>query len=460
MIKLTMVTTTMWFTMASAASLYAQHAPKATLGTLWSEVANAYPGIKAKNATIGSAEFNLEAVKSKALPQLKAQAQNTYGSYEGIAGAFFHQEGQFNVTGGKDVLERGGAANSFASTTLQWEVFSFGHLRNKTQAATAQLSSVISQKEAYVLHLKKELAQRYISLLYSGAKQHWMANNQARLDTINKIASALSLAGIRPEADSLLAASTYLQAMGDHDKWSGFRQAAEIKLLEISGKQSIDYAASEQRFIHVETPYIGNVNSVNVHHPELEALNFQSRYFAYRGQAEKSISLPSLKLLGGYAYRGSGIGANGTISHSWQSGFQNTITNYLAGIGITWNITNLKTGHLKSAAFLKKAEEAQYLKDQHKEALEAELSSTQSKITWQFAQLHKTKLSVIKAKKAYQMYLARYKSGLITLTELLQIRSLLEKAEDSHIEASNAYWQLLANEATITADFDFLFNNL
>ncbi|MNU02709.1 hypothetical protein D3C72_2464980 [compost metagenome] len=58
------------------------------------------------------------------------------------------------------------------------------------------------------------------------------------------------------------------------------------------------------------------------------------------------------------------------------------------------------------------------------------------------------------------MYMARYKSGLITLTELLQIRMLLEQAENNHIEASRSYWLQLANEAELTNNFDFLFNNL
>ncbi|WP_332911885.1 TolC family protein [Algoriphagus boritolerans] len=72
----------------------------------------------------------------------------------------------------------------------------------------------------------------------------------------------------------------------------------------------------------------------------------------------------------------------------------------------------------------------------------------------------KTRLGVNQSRDAYNMYLARYKSGLITLSELLQVRTLLEQAENNHIEASREYWMLLAYEAELTADFDFLFNNL
>lgn len=92
--------------------------------------------------------------------------------------------------------------------------------------------------------------------------------------------------------------------------------------------------------------------------------------------------------------------------------------------------------------------------------MQAELSASQSKIIQEFQQLTKTDEAVKQSQEAYNMYLARYKSGLITLSELLQIQILVEQAENKHIEASREYWLLLASEAELTADFDFLFNNL
>jgi outer membrane protein TolC len=132
----------------------------------------------------------------------------------------------------------------------------------------------------------------------------------------------------------------------------------------------------------------------------------------------------------------------------------------LAGIGITWNITSLHTNHMKGEQLFKEAESTQLLQTQYEQAMQADLSASQTKIIQQYAQLQKTRLAVQQSQDAYEMYLARYKSGLIALSELLQIRTLLEQAENAHIEASRDYWILLAYEAELTADFDFLFNNL
>ena len=92
--------------------------------------------------------------------------------------------------------------------------------------------------------------------------------------------------------------------------------------------------------------------------------------------------------------------------------------------------------------------------------MQSDLDASKAKIIQQNQQLIKTRLAVKQSQDAYAMYLARYKSGLITLSELLQLRLLLEHAENSHIEASRDYWIQLANEAELTADFDFLFTNL
>src|SRR5690606_3078284 len=106
MIKHIMVATALWFATAAVFPLYAQQHNKPTLGSLWPKVKENYPGVGSKTSAIDAAEYNEQAVKSGMLPQVKAQAQNTYGTYQGSAGAFFPQAGFFNVNGATDPLDR------------------------------------------------------------------------------------------------------------------------------------------------------------------------------------------------------------------------------------------------------------------------------------------------------------------------------------------------------------------
>jgi outer membrane protein TolC len=461
MIKHILATAILWVAVVTTFPLYAQQQQENTLGSLWLKVEENYVGIRAKTASVDAVKLNERAVKSNMLPQVKAQAQNTYGTYEGSAGAFFPQAGFFNVSGSAMPMDGSStAANTFGSATIEWEFFSFGKLRKQNEAARALYNKSVSEKEAYLLNLKKILSERYIVLLYNDAKLNWTEKNAERLNDIRKITSGLSASGLRPAADSLLASSSYVQAMGEYDKWNGFKNASLIKLLELYGEETVAYTTSVERFRNPSAMNLNGESTINSSHPILNALDKQSEYYTLSGQAQKRASLPSISILGGYAHRGTGISPNGTVSGAWKDGFSNTSNNFLAGIGITWNITSLHTNHMKGEQLFKEAESTQLLQTQYEQAMQADLSASQTKIIQQYAQLQKTRLAVQQSQDAYEMYLARYKSGLIALSELLQIRTLLEQAENAHIEASRDYWILLAYEAELTADFDFLFNNL
>jgi len=460
MIKQMMATIPLWLAMAGMHALYAQQ-KEATLGSLWPKVVENYPGVEAKTTAIDAARLHERIIKSNGLPQIKAQAQNTYGTYEGSAGAFFPQAGFFNVSGSSVALNGSSTtANSFGSATAEWELFSFGKLRKENEAASAWSNKMVSERDAYLLDLKKTLSERYITLLYNDAKLNWTAKNAERLDSIRDITAGLSAAGLRPAADSLLAASSYLQARGEYDKWKGLKSASFIKLLELYGGDTVDYAASANRFSNPIESGMYEQNTISPLHPILHALDKQTEYYIRSGEAQKRAVWPSMRLLGGYAYRGTGINPNGSVSGAWKDGFHHGSRNFLIGLGLTWNMTGLHTNRLKGEVFLKEAANTQLLHKQYEQAMQADLSASQTKISQQYRQLTKTKLAVKQSQAAYQMYLARYKSGLMALSELLQIRTLLEQAEDTHMEASLAYWMLLAYEAELTADFDFLFTNL
>jgi outer membrane protein TolC len=169
MIKHIMAATLLWLAVVAAFPLYAQQQKEQTLGSLWPKVEENYPGISAKKSDIDAAKFNQRAVKGNMLPQINAQAQNTYGTYEGSAGGFFPQPGFFNVNGPVPLDGSSTAANTFGSAIVNWEMFSFGKLRKQNEAAGALYNKSVSDKDAYLLNLKKTLSERYIILLYNNA---------------------------------------------------------------------------------------------------------------------------------------------------------------------------------------------------------------------------------------------------------------------------------------------------
>ncbi|MEN5232103.1 TolC family protein [Sphingobacterium faecium] len=462
MMKHMVATTYVWFAIASLSPIYGQQQIDNTLGNLWQQVEENYPGIGVKKSIAHAAQLKAKAIKTNSLPQLKTQLQSTFGTYEGNAGAFFPQPGFFNVSGNSVALEDSRlAANNFASATIELELFTFGRIKNENEAAQMLFQKKVSEQKSYILNLKKVLSERYITLLYHNAKLDLSEKNTERLNDIRKISSSLALSGLKPAADSLLASSSYMQARGEYDHWMGNKHSSYIKLQELYGREDLNYSSSIHRFSNPKEKYHLHADQgISNTHPALITLDKQAQYYTHSGEAQKKASMPSLKLLGGYAYRGTGVNTSGKTSNAWKDGFKNSTNNLLVGIGLTWNITSLYTNRFRGEGLFKEAESTKLLQIQYQQAMLADLSASQTKSIWQYKQIQKSQIAVKQAQDAYLMYLARYKSGLITLSELLQIRNLLEQAENNHIEASLSYWILLAHESELTADFDYLFNNL
>lgn len=445
--------------LASCQSTFAQQR-EGQLNTLWGEVQRSYPGLEAKRAIVESAKMEEKTIFGERLPQLLTQAQNTYATYEGISGAFFPQPGLFNISGANGLAGPPWTFNTYASSTLEWELFAFGKHNYKSKAAQSKTHNAESEQYAYQLHLQKDLSQRYLNLLYNETKLETNQDNVDRLNTIRKITSGLAKAGLKSAADSLLASSSYNQAMGDNENLKGKKQAALIQLLELTNGKETNYLSSLPRFLDPLAVPFNKPTEINPAHPLLTALNEQRKSLHYRGKSEASAALPSINLIGGYAYRGAGIGNDGTVSDTWSDGFSNSVTNGLVGVGITWNISDLYTQKQRSGSLKKQAESEGHRHKQYQQQMQAELTAIQNQLSRQYVEVLKTNEAKQQANDAYQMYLSRYKSGLMDLSNLLQIQILLEQAEKKHINAAFGFWMLMASEAELIADFSHVFNNL
>ena len=430
------------------------------LNILWDEVQRSYPGLEAREAVVESAKMEEKSVFGERLPQLRAQAQNSYATNEGISGAFFPQPGLFNVSGANGLTGPSWTFNSYASSTLEWELFSFGKNNYKSKAAQSKTQRTESELDAYHLHLQKDLSQRYLQLLYNESKLETNQDNVDRLNTIRRITSGLAKAGLKSAADSLLASSSYNQALGDNEHLKGKKHAALIQLLELTNGKEANYLGSITQFLHPLDDSSNKITEIDPDHPLLRTLDEQRKALDYRGKSESKAALPSINLIGGYAYRGVGIDTDRIVSNSWNDGFSNSVTNGLVGVGMTWNMSDLYTKKQRAGSLKKQAESDGHRHQQYKQQMAAELAAIQNKLSRQYVEVEKTNAAQQQANDAYQMYLSRYKSGLMDLSNLLQIQILLEQAEKKHSDAAFGFWMLRTSEAELIADFSHVFNNL
>ncbi|MHC5310505.1 TolC family protein [Myroides sp. LJL116] len=461
MMKYISLSTLWWIAITIPQGVVAQQSTSFVLRDLWTEVEQNFPGLQSKTAQVESVELDKRATKSNLLPQIKLQGQNNFSTLEPAIGSFFAQPGTFTINGSK--IDNGQSSTTFStygSTTMEWEVFSFGKNRADNKSADALYQKALSEQDTYILSVKKELSQRYVMFLYQRAKLDWSNKNMQRLKEVTSIASGLSLSGLKPVADSLLASSSYMQARAEYNKNQGLEQASLIKVLELTRQSDLPHGIDLQVFLNPSYSLVEDKAEVDLNHPILEALDNQKSFYQWSAKSQSKGYLPSVNLLAGYSVRGSGINSTGNVSENYSKGWENTANNYAFGIGITWNLTQLHTKKVTSSALQKKAKSTDLLWKEYSQAMQADLLALQAQKSQRYKQLLDTSSAVEQSTNAYNMYLARYKSGLISLSELLQIRLVLEQSENTHLQASMDYWLLLCNQAELSNDFSYLFSNL
>lgn len=426
-----------------------------TLNQAWEKSYQDYPELKEKNALINAAQFNTLKVKSGMLPNTRVQLQSTYGTFEGRGGAFFPLPGIFNIAGNNPDTPIKTTSNSFGSVLVDWNIYQFGRLTHSIRAANSLTEQARGEFTLSKLTIQTGVTRLYFNILYSEAYLIWAKSNSDRVKQILEIAASLADAGIKPGADTSLASSSYLQALSRTDEWKGKLAGARLQLSEFIPDLGTNPSLNTDSYLKIPAG-LYRTDTVKIH-PVLNVLEQQVIYGQIRQKVESRKLLPAVSLLGGASFRGSGIGTSG-VNNSLTSGFQNVSNNYLAGIGLTWNISDIYSGSLEKKRVAQQTMAAQSRYDLQKIQLNTGIQSINANITEQMKQVSKSDAAVQKSKEAYELYFARYESGLINLTELLQIQLLLQEAEKSNIDAYQSLWEQVISRSAATNDFSYLAN--
>ncbi|MCX2739009.1 TolC family protein [Pontibacter anaerobius] len=442
------------------ASIYthAQNSTPLSLSEAWQLAFEHYPEFTEQKALIKASAYNKRAVKNSYLPNLQLQLQNTYGSYEGSAGGFFPLPGIFNVTPKPALENQPDATSSFySSAVVDWKIFEFGRRNKALEVATFQQNAAQNGLLASQVAVQAKVSRLFVAVEYNQANLTWAKANAERLEKILSLSKSLAAAGLKAGADSLLAASVHQQAVAGTKSWQGKLNSSKVQLSELISLSPGSIQVSSSSFMPSDVgPMKLTQDTVAAGHPYLEVLDQQVNVANARKELAERQKYPSLSFLGGLSTRGSGVDAGGNVSREWGAGFNNRADNYLVGLGLTWNLTAGYTSTLQSkeAGAQLAATKARY--DKQALQLTASLQAVEANMQEQLQQLEATQQALENASKAYELYLSRYENGLISLTELLQLQSVLQQLEKDNIEAHQQYWDQAIMQAEVSGDFSYL----
>lgn len=436
---------------------YGQETHALSLSQLWEQAFAHYPSLEAYRARLNGARLHQKLVRNQALPQLLLQVQNTIGTQNAVGGAFFPLPGLYNVGGSGTGNAAAPAANLFGSLVMDWQFLQFGRQKKSVEAAGILTEQASHRLSAEQLAIQAELSRTYLQLLFHRQMEQWAAENTERLQQMFDAAKSTARAGLSPGADSLLIKASLRQTAAVQDDWQGRSEESTIALATWANS-----SPEQLNFRHTSFPAVAAIQqekpALNTNHPQLAYRQEQVAYAGKLKEVAASAALPSLSLLGGVQFRGHAPAQEGALSEGWADAYNKPAGNYLLGLGLRWNLGGLIDYKPEQARYQEAIHQRQAEADEVALKLRSRQQIAQRQLAHNLRQINHAEDAYQAASEAYRQFEARYKSGLISISELLQVQDVLQKTEKTRLEAYFQYWMQQADLAEARADFSILHN--
>lgn len=417
-----------------------------------------YGVIKAKAQYAKASKFSVEQAKREALPNFNFSAQQDFGTVNGQFGPLYGFNGLGVASAGPSFAQQNNNAafGALYLTNINWDFFAFGKAKEKVKVAEAIAAKDDKDLNQELFQHKIKIAAAYLNLIAAYQLKHSYEKNLNRADTFRQIAVAKVLSGIIPGVDSSQANAEYSSAKILLTK--SMDQVAELsnqlsQLLGIGAKEFI-----LDTFFITRIPKLLQDSIALQQHPLLQF--YQSKIDASDAQSRfiKTSYYPVFTAVGVLQGKGSGFNSGYSTNQldytkSYWDGISPTRTNYLLGLGITWNLTQPYriSQQMKSQNMISKGlqEEYNFIDLQ----LKAQQQLSDIKIKNALILYNETPVQVKAATDAYIQKSVLYKNGLTNLVDLTQALYTLVRAETDRDIAYNNVWQALLLKAASTGDF-------
>ena len=425
-----------------------------------------YGTIKARKNYLNSSRSNEKQTRREALPNLTVAAQHDYGTVNGQNGPLYGFGGFGVASSGLPLPAQNWNAGFGALylANLSWDFFAFGRVRNRIAAAGAAVEREDADYQQELFQHQVRVAGAYLNLLAAQRLTQSQQNNLQRADTFRVVVAARAKNGLIAGVDSSLANAEFSNARILLTRAKDNEQEMANRLALLMGVPFKDFVTDTVFITRIpsilETPVNDQVShpTLNWYRKRIDVSDAQTKYL-------RKLSLPVFSLFSVYQTRGSGFGADyaqdqSSFTHNYWKGIDPVRSNYLVGIGVTWNLTNpLRVSQqVASQNFISAALRDEYeLADQQ---LKAQLALSETKIENALANYREAPLQVKAASDAFQQRTVLYRNGLTTIVDVTQSLYTLNRAETDRDIAYNNVWQAFLLKAAASGDFQMFINGL
>jgi outer membrane protein TolC len=426
-----------------------------------------YALLKAKQDLVNASDREVRAAKQDGLPDFTLGAEMAYGTLNGMNGLSSGQPGLTTLTSGPvSATQNWNAAfGALYVTNINWNIFSFGLQRTHVAAAKGQYRQDQQDLQQEQFQQQVRVAGAYLSLLAAQRVRMAMEDNLQRSSDLRDVIVHRTEYGLNPGVDSSIADAELSKARLSLIDAVNFEQGQANQL-------SIQMGISPRIFL-LDTSFslllpkdmlVQQPADVSAN-PTLQFLNSRVTTSNLIASYIQKTGLPRVSLFGVGQERGSGFGDRytsntGDYSGSFFQGINPYRSNYLVGVGVTWDITGLSRSRSRAAAQHYRSAALSGAYDLEQNQLVNQLALSDQQIRNALAKYRETPIQLKSATDAYGQKKALYENGLTNIVEVSQTLYLLNRAEIDRDVACNAVWQAILFKAGTAGDLTLFLKQL
>ncbi|MCD9575075.1 TolC family protein [Flavobacterium soyae] len=424
-----------------------------------------YGSIRAKNNYTNASKETLKQSRRDYLPNLNLSAQQDYGTVNGQNGPLYGFGGLGVASSGLPLPEQNwnSAFGALYLVNMNWDFFTFGKTQEKINLSKIDVQAKEKDLQQEKFQQEIKISAAYLNLLASQRLLISQQKNLDRAEVFKKTAVARVKNGLLAGVDSTLATAEVSKAKIALNLAKNFVKEQNNKLVDLMGVAPQDFVTDTLFVTQIPKELIKGNTAADSLHPLLQFYKTKIDYSNQQVKLYKRFYYPTMSAFGVLQTRASGFeNSYATDQHAFSRNYWDGVnpdrTNYLVGVGITWNLTTpfRSSKQVSAQKFVSQALQEEY--NQADRELKSQLTFAEDKIKITLDNYAEAPIQVDAAKRAYIQKSTLYKNGLTDLTDLTQTIYTLNRAEIDRDIVNNNVWQSFLLKVAATGNFDLFIN--
>jgi outer membrane protein TolC len=447
----------------TAMNTYAQqNNPPVGLKTLLNRVDQNAPTLLTDSAAISITKAQAAETHSNWLPNLRLNYQSDIGTNNNVAGPYFGFGIIPSDSRGVRITSNTTAVSANVGVAaLDWEIYNFGSYGAQNKVANSDVRVEQNQFARSKYDLQAYTINNYLQLLRLHNLLIIQSQNIERNAEILRSIQSLAKSGVRAGVDTSISEAELSKARLNYIELANQVKQVQLQLSAVSGLpyQSIIPDTTAEMQLIGQSAALQTFNPDTTNHPLINYYRSVYQNSLQREQMVKKSYNPKISLEAAAWGRGSSVDANDNF-HSLSTGFGLDRSNYLVGIGISYNLFDLRRRQLKLHTQKAATEYDSRKLAEQKQLLS--ISANQANVELETARqrLQEIPNQLKAANDGYRQKLSLYKNGLTDIIELDAALNILYRAETDYAQAKYAYSGALFQKAVTENQVNTVLNLL